>query len=110
MVAVGMGVSVGAGVSVGMLICATAVSKAAVMMILGSTVAGAGWQDANRRASRPRLRKKRFFVMRRIVPIKKGHSVAVSLLNYSSDLPEIKSSTLSRQMSSRNCLGGVLKK
>ena len=58
MVAVGMGVSVGAGVSVGMLICATAVSKAAVMMMLGSMVAGAGWQDANSMVNKLQVRKR----------------------------------------------------
>jgi len=42
MVAVGTGVSVGAGVVVGMLICATAVSKAAVNARLGLSIAGAG--------------------------------------------------------------------
>ncbi len=57
MVAVGMGGSVEAGVSVGILICATAVSKAAVITMFGSAVAAAGWQDANSMASRLRVGK-----------------------------------------------------
>ena len=61
MVVVGMGVSAGAGVSVGILICAKAVSMAAVITILGSAVTAAGWQDAKSRASRLRLRRKRCF-------------------------------------------------
>ena len=40
MVAVGTGVSVGACVSVGLLICAMAVSKAAVMMTFGWVAIG----------------------------------------------------------------------
>ena len=58
MVAVGTGVSVGAGVSVGTLICATAVSKAAVMTMPGSAVTAAGWQAANSPATRLRVRKR----------------------------------------------------
>ncbi len=57
MVAVGTGVSLGTGVSVEMLICATAVSKAAVITIPGSAVTGAGAQEANNAASRLRVRK-----------------------------------------------------
>ena len=70
MVAVGMGVSIGARVADGMLICATAVSKAAVNARLGSVLAGAGWQDARSMASRPKVGRRLFFFMRRIVPIK----------------------------------------
>ena len=56
MVAVGTGVSVGAGGSVGMLICATAVSKAAVITKFGSAVTAAGWQEANSTATRLKAR------------------------------------------------------
>ena len=51
-VAVGTGVSVDTGVSVVTLICAKAVSMAAVMTMFGSIGAGLGWQDANRTAGR----------------------------------------------------------
>ena len=53
-VAVGMGVSLaaGTGVWVGTLICATAVSNAAVMMMFGLTVGVAGWHAANSPASK----------------------------------------------------------
>ena len=60
MVATGTGVSLtdgtGTGVPVGTLICATAVSKAAVITIFGSTVTGAGWQAANSPATRLKAR------------------------------------------------------
>ena len=58
-VAVGMGVSVICGVAVGALICATAVSNAAVSAALISVVGAAGWQAARSVANRLRLRKRR---------------------------------------------------
>ena len=59
-VAVGTGVSVGAGVAVGWLIWATAVSNAAVRAIFGSAVgAAAGWQEASRTASKPKVKSRR---------------------------------------------------
>ena len=58
MVAVGIGVALaaGAGVFVGTLICATAVSKAAVITRFGLAVAAEGWQPANNPATRLKAR------------------------------------------------------
>lgn len=56
MVAAGTGVSLGAGVTLGWLICATAVSNAAVITIFASGCAGAEEQDDKKRASRVKVR------------------------------------------------------
>ena len=83
-VAVGIGVSAGTGVSVGWLfwlICATAVSKAAVSATFVSGVAAAGWHEARNAVNRLRLRKRCavrnpfLFFMRRIL-IEKNRTFA----------------------------------
>ena len=114
-VAEGMGVSVGRDATAVPVCAAKTVAKACVLTAFESAV-GLGFappeQEASNTAIRLRARMVRLGCknMSGIVPKCRGGVTPPLHNHYSFDSPLMNASTFARQTSSRNCLGGVLKK